>query len=53
MSGWLRTDSLVNSVDEESRGGFLDDMDRLISLRYDGAVERNFLYEVIVARPAS
>jgi hypothetical protein len=51
--GWLRTDSLVNSVDEESRVGFLDAMERLISLQHDGAVERNFLYEVIVARRAS
>ena len=51
--GWLRTDSLVNSVDDESRVGFLDDMERLISQRYDGVVERNFLYEVIVARRAS
>ncbi|HKA02883.1 MAG TPA: hypothetical protein VKD67_01100, partial [Acidimicrobiales bacterium] len=51
--GWLRTDSLVNGVDDESRAGFLDDMHRLISLRYDGTVERNFLYEVIVATRAS
>jgi SAM-dependent methyltransferase len=51
--GWLRTDSLVNSVDDESRAGFLDDMERLISRRYDGAVVRNLVYELIVARRAS
>jgi SAM-dependent methyltransferase len=51
--GWLRTDSLVNSVDDESRVGFLGDMERLITLQYNGAVERNFLYEVIVARRVS
>jgi SAM-dependent methyltransferase len=51
--GWLTTDSLVNSVDDESRAGFLDDIERLISRRYDGAVERNLVYELIVARRAS
>ena len=51
--GWLRTDSLVNSVDADSRAGFLADMERLISLQYHGAVERNLLYELIVARRLS
>jgi SAM-dependent methyltransferase len=50
--GWLTTDSLVNSVDDASRAGFLADIERLIAQRYDGVVERNFLYEVIVARRA-
>jgi SAM-dependent methyltransferase len=50
--GWLRTDSLVNSVDLESRRGFLSEIEELITSRYDGSVERNFLYEIIVARRA-
>jgi SAM-dependent methyltransferase len=51
--GWLSTDSLVNSVDRESRRGFLADIEQLIASRYDGAVERNFVYEVIVAEQVS
>jgi SAM-dependent methyltransferase len=51
--GWLTTDSLVNSIDDESRAGFLGDMEWLIARRYNGAVERNLLYELIVARRAS
>jgi SAM-dependent methyltransferase len=47
--GWLTTDSLVNSADAASRRGFLDDIQRLIDSEFDGAVARNFLYEVIVA----
>jgi hypothetical protein len=48
--GWLRTDSLVNSLDANSRAKFLAEMERLIALRYHGAVERNLLYELIVAK---
>jgi SAM-dependent methyltransferase len=51
--GWLRTDSLVNSVDADARSGFLGDMERLIALQYHGVVERNFLYELIVATRVS
>ncbi len=48
--GWLRTDSMVATLDEESREGFLSDIGQLITTRYDGVVSRNFLYEVITAR---
>jgi hypothetical protein len=51
--GWLRTDSLVNSLDANSRAEFLADMERLIARHYHGAVERNLLYELIVARRPS
>jgi SAM-dependent methyltransferase len=47
--GWLRTDSLVCSVDAHSRQGFLNDIARLIDNEYDGQVARNFVYEVIAA----
>lgn len=50
--GWLRTDSLVNSVDRESRRGLLEEIEHLITSRYNGSVERSFLHEVIVARRA-
>jgi SAM-dependent methyltransferase len=48
--GWLRTDSLVNSLDDEARGGFLHDIEALIETRYHGSVVRNFAYDLIVAR---
>jgi SAM-dependent methyltransferase len=48
--GWLRTDSMVATLDQESREGFLSDIGQLIMTRYDGVVSRNFLYEVITAR---
>jgi SAM-dependent methyltransferase len=48
--GWLRTDSLVNSLDDDSRRGFLHDIATLIETDYGGAVARNFVYELIVAR---
>jgi SAM-dependent methyltransferase len=51
--GWLRTDSLVSTLDQESRQGFLDDIGALIDRDYGGAVVRNFVYEIIAAgRPA-
>jgi SAM-dependent methyltransferase len=50
--GWLRTDSLVNSLDDEARRGFLDDIELLIASEYHGTVARNFVYAVIVARRA-
>lgn len=49
--GWLRTDSLVLSLGDEARTGFLADIGHLIDHRYHGAVERNFAYDVITARP--
>jgi SAM-dependent methyltransferase len=47
--GWLTTDSLVNTLDDEAKGGFLSDMQQLIESRYDGDVSRNYVYEVITA----
>ncbi len=47
--GWLKTDSLVLSLDRESRRGFLQDIEALIDTKYDGRVARNFVYEVIAA----
>jgi len=47
--GWLKTDSLVSSLDPPSRRGFLNDIEALIDSKYDGAVARNFVYEVIAA----
>jgi SAM-dependent methyltransferase len=51
--GWLHTDSLVNSLNDQSRRGFLQDIDRLIASKYNGEVVRNYVYEVIVAQKAS
>ena len=45
--GWLKTDSLVLSLDPQSRRGFLNDIAALIDRKYDGRVARNFVYEVI------
>lgn len=43
--GWLHTDSLVNSLNEQERAGFLQDIGRLIESKYHGQVVRNFVYE--------
>jgi SAM-dependent methyltransferase len=51
--GWLRTDSLVNSLDAQSGRGFLADIEHLIDTKYDGEVVRNFVYEVVFARRSS
>jgi SAM-dependent methyltransferase len=47
--GWLKTDSLVSSLDPQSRQEFLNDIEALIDEKYDGRVARNFVYEVIAA----
>ena len=47
--GWLSTDSLILSLDEHSRLGFLHDIEQLIDSRYHGQVSRNFVYEIAVA----
>ena len=47
--GWLKTDSLVASLDKHARRGFLADIAKLIETSYHGAVERNFVYEVVSA----
>jgi SAM-dependent methyltransferase len=51
--GWLHTDSLVNSLNDTERDGFLQDINRLIEAKYNGEVVRNYVYEVIVAQRAS
>lgn len=51
--GWLHTDSLVNSLNDQERAGFLQDIERLIEAKYNGQVVRNFVYEIIVAQRAS
>jgi SAM-dependent methyltransferase len=51
--GMLRTDSLINSLSEEPRHGFLEDIEHLIELNYSGEVARNYVYEVITAQRAS
>src|SRR5581483_9165662 len=52
-TGWLHTGSLVNSLNDESRRGFLQDIEHLIESKYNGEVVRNFVYEIIVAQRAS
>jgi SAM-dependent methyltransferase len=47
--GWLKTDSLIASLDPDARDGFLDDIASLIDTKFDGTVSRNFLYEIISA----
>jgi SAM-dependent methyltransferase len=51
--GMLRTDSLINSLSDESRRGFLEDIERLIESNYSGEVARNYVYEVITAQRTS
>jgi len=50
--GWLKTDSLVSILDDHSRLGFLNDIGHLIDAKYQGAVSRNFVYEIITAQRA-
>lgn len=47
--GWLKTDSLIATLDPAAREGFLDDIGALIDTKFHGTVSRNFLYEVITA----
>jgi hypothetical protein len=51
--GWLNTDSLILSLDEDRRDGFLQDIEKLIDSRYQGQVSRNFVYEIIIAHKAA
>jgi len=48
--GWLRTDSLVLTLDDQARAGFLNDIAALIDAKYHGSVARNFAYDVITAK---
>jgi hypothetical protein len=43
-------DSLILSLDDQARAGFLNDIAALIDGTYGGSVARNFVYEVITAR---
>jgi SAM-dependent methyltransferase len=45
--GWLKTDSLILSLDASARSEFLRGMQQLIDAEYHGEVARNWLYEVI------
>ena len=47
--GLLQTDSLVLTLSEPDRQGFLADMRALIDSKYGGAVQRGFVYEVVTA----
>ena len=49
--GWLSTDSLVSSLDDDDRA-FLRGIAALIDTRYRGAVAREFVHDLIVARRA-
>ncbi len=49
FAGLLQTDSLVNTLDPGPRARFLDDITSLIDSSFGGVVERNYLYELIVA----
>lgn len=51
--GWLKTDSLINGLDDTSRQGFLADIEHLMDSRYHGEVVRNYVYAVITAQRAS
>lgn len=51
--GWLSTDSLVNTLDDEPRRRFLRDIATLIESKYHGVVTRNFVYELIAAQRTS
>jgi SAM-dependent methyltransferase len=48
-AGLLQTDSLVNSLDPEPRRRFLHDIASLIDNSFGGVIERNYLYELVVA----
>jgi SAM-dependent methyltransferase len=47
--GWLETDSLINTLATASRRDFLEAIRHVIESKYGGAVERNYVYEVIAA----
>lgn len=47
--GLLRTDSLILTLPEPGREGFLSDLRSLIEAEYTGMVSRTFVYEIVVA----
>jgi SAM-dependent methyltransferase len=50
--GWLMTDSLVSSIGDDARQGFLNDIGHLVDAKYQGTVSRNWVYEIITAQKA-
>lgn len=48
--GLLRTDSLILTLTEQSREGFLADIAALIDSHYAGVIARDFMYEIVVGR---
>lgn len=48
--GLLRTDSLVLTLSEPHREGFLNDMRRLIDSHHAGMISRTFVYEIVAAK---
>jgi hypothetical protein len=48
-AGLLQTDSLVNTLDPEPRRRFLHDIASLIDNSFGGVIERNYLYELVIA----
>jgi hypothetical protein len=51
--GWLMTDSLVSSIEDDARQGFLNDIEHLVDAKYQGTVSRNWVYEIITAHRRS
>jgi hypothetical protein len=51
--GWLKTDSLIATLDRDARDGSFDDIASLIDAKFNGMVSRNFLYEIISAQRIS
>jgi hypothetical protein len=49
LTGLLQTDSLVNTLAPNRKADFLDDITSLIDGSFGGEVERNYLYELILA----
>jgi len=49
----LRTDSLVSSLGDDARQGFLTDIGHLVETKYRGIVSRNWLYEIITTQKAT
>jgi hypothetical protein len=47
--GWLKTDSLIATLEPDARDCFLNEIGHLIETEFQGMVSRNFLYEVITA----
>lgn len=45
--GLLQTDSLILTLSEPCRDGFLNDMRTLIDAHYAGVVSRTFIYEIV------